>query len=74
MQSLAATATNSFPRVILSEVDNLFDLHSLVPRLSLLELSGNEASIFKLASFPGRSRLHTVCDQKLEAGTAWERG
>ena len=27
MQSLAAT--NSFPRVILSEVDNLFDLHSL---------------------------------------------
>ena len=33
-----------------------------------------------VASFPGRSRLQfliaycTVCDQKLEAGTAWERG
>ena len=35
MQSLAAT--NIFPRVILSEVDNLFDLYSLVPRLSPLE-------------------------------------
>ena len=27
-----------------------------------------------VASFPGRSRLQFLIDQKLEAGTAWERG
>ena len=53
-----------------------------------LEGPGDEATELhgssSIASFPGRSRLqfliaycmflHPVCDQKLEAGTAWERG
>ena len=41
----------------------------------------NEVNVYTItltiASFPGRSRLqflHTASDQKLEAGTAWERG